>query len=1158
MLRPLSFSFRVVRIAVVLGLLLSSAPLVAAPQLNPQLNVKLNHALEPNKPVLDFLVSPDGSRIVYRAARTLPPDQDAPPPPAADLFSVPATGGVAVQLNSPATVETESVESYHFSPDGSQVIYLRTTVDATLGNVFELFSVPTDGTVVATTVSGPIPIGTRSPRDFTFEIEQADVEVVFGDGSVRTINYSLHHRSVPERITSITDGSSNTFFFGEQTNNLNQSPLDGSVRRINPDLTSGGVVYDFEITPDGTRAIYRADQNLDGAIELFSVPADGSDAGFRISGPLVAGGDVLEFKVNSTSTRVVYLADQTTNGVAELYSVRANGGSVTKLNGALTGGGGVTDFEFSPDGNLVVYLADQNTDQKFELFAVATSGSVPSPLSSGALSGSVRSFLIHPDGTQVFYVFQTGATGVLQLFSRPLIANGLVLTSSPFSPPVANLPAPDLKFSADGSHLVYLADTGNDGIFEIATIALTPPMTVTSQINAPLVTGGNIRSFAISPDNTRVLYVADQNSVGVFELFSVPIGGGTAERINAPLVLGGSVSAAPQDLQFSPDGRIVYYLADQETDNLTELYAAFDAPTVEFTQDSYVVAEDNTLTPTLAVKRSGNLLASSTVRVGLIGATEGGTAQGGASLGGAGVDFVDSPRDLVFASGELSKTFSIAIKNDGVAEMAETFSMELFEPGQSVLGTPALAEVTILDTAGAPLLDDAAVALLENSANNTQVPVVSAAVGIAAIDVTTYTILSGNTNNAFRIDNSGALFVNNSAALNYEVNRVFALVIEARDELGSLDRAIWTITLQDQNEAPIFLPQTRSVAENSAAGTFVGAKLVAGDPDGDPLTFSASSPHFNITSTGQLSVKTGANIDFETQKQHVVNVTVSDGNGHQVVAAITVNVVDTAEIDSTLPTIAKYSPASAVAGGKEFYLVIGGTNLGTTSVVRWNDSDRKTSFVKGLLYALISAQDIANVTTAKITVFDTATKKVSGAIAFPVTKGTVGIAELTTSPSGAAGSSVGLPTVFYLEWTHTTEAWRAMDEMDLRLIDGEIIPLWVRYQETRDENGADISTIVLLNADGTPAGSGRFGEAKVLENDTVTLNLAHAGFTGSGETGSNILVTIPVIFKSAAVQSDPYTIEMYGVDDLGGEQGPNVMGTWTVSKPSTYLPQMRR
>ena len=87
----------------------------------PQVNVKLNHTLEANKPVLDFRVSPDGSRIAYRVARTLPPDQDNPPPPAADLYSIPASGGAAVQLNPVATVETESVESYQFSADGSEI-----------------------------------------------------------------------------------------------------------------------------------------------------------------------------------------------------------------------------------------------------------------------------------------------------------------------------------------------------------------------------------------------------------------------------------------------------------------------------------------------------------------------------------------------------------------------------------------------------------------------------------------------------------------------------------------------------------------------------------------------------------------------------------------------------------------------------------------------------------------------------------------------------------------------------------------------------------------------------------------------------------------------------------------------------------------------------
>jgi hypothetical protein len=94
--------------------------------------------------------------------------------------------------------------------------------------------------------------------------------------------------------------------------------------------------------------------------------------------------------------------------------------------------------------------------------------------------------------------------------------------------------------------------------------------------------------------------------------------------------------------------------------------------------------------------------------------------------------------------------------------------------------------------------------------------------------------------------------------------------------------------------------------------------------------------------------------------------------------------------------------------------------------------------------------------------------------------------------------------------------------MDMRLIDDERIPLWVRYQETRDENGNDISTVILLNADGTPAGSGRFGAAQVLENATVRIDLAQTSFQGSGESGSNIRVRIPVVFKQPAVQDEPY------------------------------------
>lgn len=63
------------------------------------------------------------------------------------------------------------------------------------------------------------------------------------------------------------------------------------------------------------------------------------------------------------------------------------------------------------------------------------------------------------------------------------------------------------------------------------------------RLNGPLVSGGDVRwpsGFLVSDDGTRVVYRADQNTNDVWELFSTPIGGGTASRVNDALPSGGS------------------------------------------------------------------------------------------------------------------------------------------------------------------------------------------------------------------------------------------------------------------------------------------------------------------------------------------------------------------------------------------------------------------------------------------------------------------------------------------------------------------------------------------------------------------------------------------------------------------------------------------
>ena len=68
-----------------------------------------------------------------------------------------------------------------------------------------------------------------------------------------------------------------------------------------------------------------------------------------------------------------------------------------------------------------------------------------------------------------------------------------------------------------------------------------------------------------------------------------------------------------------------------------------------------------------------------------------------------------------------------------------------------------------------------------------------------------------------------------------------------------------TINVTNVNEPPEFgADTTRSIAENSAAGTNIGAAVTAGaDPEGDALTYSLTgtdASKFDIgSSTGQIN-----------------------------------------------------------------------------------------------------------------------------------------------------------------------------------------------------------------------------------------------------------------------------------------------------------------
>ncbi len=338
-------------------------------------------------------------------------------------------------------------------------------------------------------------------------------------------------------------------------------PVDGSAlpRRISGVLPSTSGVRLFRISPDSARVIYLAEEDVGGRLELFRVPIAGG-ASTRLSADLVAGGDVEWFDLSPSGGRVVYAARQRFSDKRELFSVPTLGGVVTRLSGALVGGGNVEyDFQITPSGSRVVYRADQQTNDLFELYSVPIGGGAATKLSStpAGFTGVDR-FACGPLGNRVFYL--ATVFGIGRLFGVPA-AGGDALVLNPSGSDVV-----DFEVSPTGDRVVYRAELEAFGEFNLYSVPSQGGDWV--RLSGPLTSGGEIEEFTIGPKGERVIYLADQRTLGTVELFGAPIAGGGWVRLSGGLTSGGDVVEA----RFTADGDWVIYNADQVFDGWQVLY----------------------------------------------------------------------------------------------------------------------------------------------------------------------------------------------------------------------------------------------------------------------------------------------------------------------------------------------------------------------------------------------------------------------------------------------------------------------------------------------------------------------------------------------------------------------------------------------------------
>ena len=432
------------------------------------------------------------------------------------------------------------VVNFEVSEDSQHVVYL-VRVAGIMGDRETLLTVPVDGSTTPSTLS-MVDVGMLGAGGIGFDLSPASDRVVY----VETTEAEF---PLTESVL------------------FSQPIAGGEASTLHP--ASLGI--SFEISRSGAYVVYAVLSLMENA-KIFSIPTTGG-SGVQLNDDSDLPGI---FSVGPNSQRVVFTAigeDQETN---TLQSAPITGGGQTTLATA-AGNAAIGAFGINNDtGSPRVAFVESTDAGQSRLASVPIAGGGEEDLTNGLIDGGISPFRFSPDGQWVVFQVIEPVEGTedftAELLSAPMSGLGPGGAPSTFFKGSAANAGFNFVPSFDSTRVLYGAVPAEEqagdtpGTQELLSAGVNGSNAET--LVGPLT--GNLRVFFFFPffDSQNVFYVADQEQDEVFELYTVPIAGGTITKRNGPLPTGGDVTSA-----FStPDSSNLIYDADQVADGLFDLF----------------------------------------------------------------------------------------------------------------------------------------------------------------------------------------------------------------------------------------------------------------------------------------------------------------------------------------------------------------------------------------------------------------------------------------------------------------------------------------------------------------------------------------------------------------------------------------------------------